>query len=277
MALFTLCSASGSPGVTATALGLALSWPRPVVLVEADPTGGSGILAGYFKGGLDHSGLMDLVMAIRGGVLAETLPRVVMSVEGSQASILVGARSHDQAAGLARLWDPLLGVLRDVSAAGQDVLVDAGRLGLASWPRPLVAEADLTLLLTRSTLPSLVAARSWAATLGEDVLPGHAAEVLLIGAGRPYNAAEISRTMGLPVLGSVAWDPRRAAVYAEGADRPTSRLRGAKAAERVFDQSGYVASLRAAGEAMRKAVDGAARDPLFRGIIAARRGEEARA
>ena len=50
MAVVALASASGSPGVTTTALGLALLWPRPVLLVEADPTGGSGLLAGYFRG-----------------------------------------------------------------------------------------------------------------------------------------------------------------------------------------------------------------------------------
>jgi hypothetical protein len=50
MAVIALASASGSPGVTTTALGLALLWPRPVLLIEADPTGGSGLLAGYFRG-----------------------------------------------------------------------------------------------------------------------------------------------------------------------------------------------------------------------------------
>jgi hypothetical protein len=50
MALIVLTSASGSPGVTTTALGLALTWVRPVLLVEADPTGGSGSPAGYFRG-----------------------------------------------------------------------------------------------------------------------------------------------------------------------------------------------------------------------------------
>ena len=40
MAVIVLVSASGSPGVTTAAVGLALSWPRPVLLVEADPTAG---------------------------------------------------------------------------------------------------------------------------------------------------------------------------------------------------------------------------------------------
>lgn len=52
MALVTLVSAAGSPGVTTTGLGLALCWPRPVVLVEADPAGSSALAAGYFRGRL---------------------------------------------------------------------------------------------------------------------------------------------------------------------------------------------------------------------------------
>ena len=51
MAVIVLASASGSPGVTTTALGLALLWPRPVVLVDADPVGRFGdsgrLLAGH--------------------------------------------------------------------------------------------------------------------------------------------------------------------------------------------------------------------------------------
>ena len=53
MAIVVLTSASGSPGVTTTAVGMAFSWPRPVLLVEADPTGGSGILAGTSRTGCD--------------------------------------------------------------------------------------------------------------------------------------------------------------------------------------------------------------------------------
>ncbi|MEA5117950.1 MAG: hypothetical protein VB036_10075, partial [Propionicimonas sp.] len=112
MAIFTLASASGSPGVTTTALGLALVWPRPVLLVEADPTGGSALLAGYWRGQLDHVGLLDLVMAERHGVLAHALPRMQLAIDGTEAAVLVGIKSHDQAVSLVRLWDPLLGLLQ---------------------------------------------------------------------------------------------------------------------------------------------------------------------
>ena len=44
MSIVALTAVCGSPGVSTTAVGLALCWPRPVMLVEADPTGGSSIL-----------------------------------------------------------------------------------------------------------------------------------------------------------------------------------------------------------------------------------------
>lgn len=274
MALFTLVSASGSPGVTTTAVGLALTWPRPVVLVEADPTGSSGILAGFFRGVKDHVGLVDLVMAHRSGLLAEALPRMVMEVPGTEVSILVGSKSHEQAGGLARLWEPLVGVLRDIAADGQDVIVDAGRMGLAGWPAPLVSHADVTVLAARSSLPALVAARSWASSLAADVLPGHAAGVALVGAGRPYQPREVLRTLGLPVLGAVTWDPRRAAVYSEGADRPMPRFGGPVSARRAFERSAYVTSLRTLGDSMRSASSQVSKDPFLRGLLAAQIGEE---
>ena len=61
MPVICLTAAAGSPGVTSTLLGIALCWPRPVLLVEADPTAGSAILAGRFRGLQSHSGLIDLV------------------------------------------------------------------------------------------------------------------------------------------------------------------------------------------------------------------------
>ena len=92
MALITLTSASGSPGVTTTAVGLALSWPRPVLLVEADPTGGSAIAAGYLRGGAAPSdSLIDLAFAHRDGALLEAIPSVTKvkvvseSVSGSRS------------------------------------------------------------------------------------------------------------------------------------------------------------------------------------------------
>ena len=76
MAVIALTSASGSPGVTTTALGLALLWPRPVLLVEADPTGGSGLLAGYFRGTREYDGGL-IELALTSSSIHDALAEVV--------------------------------------------------------------------------------------------------------------------------------------------------------------------------------------------------------
>ncbi len=250
MAIICLTSASGSPGVTTTALGLALAWPRPVVLVEADPTGGSGILAGYFKGNTAHTGgLIELAKAQREGQVAEELPHQLVELPDSQATFLPGSRSHAQAGSLLALWPDLLEALRDLEVTGQDVLVDAGRLGLEGCPRPLLSGADLTLLLTRSTLPALIAATSWADTLREESSASPTrVGVVVIGEGQPYSAREVSDALGLPMIAGLAWDRRSAAVL--------SRARG------TFPRRGRLrASLSAAGESIRSAAQSDARTP----------------
>ena len=65
--------------MTTTGLGLAMCWPRPVVLVDADPVGGSAIRAGYLQGTVAHNDAMvRLVLAHRDGQLAGVLPNELM-------------------------------------------------------------------------------------------------------------------------------------------------------------------------------------------------------
>lgn len=249
MVITTLVSASGSPGVTTTALGLAMVWGRPVLVVEADPTGGSALLAGYWGGLQSHAGLVELLIAEQHGVLTDALSRVTLRIPDTEVSVLFGTRLHAQATGLVGFWDPLLAALR--SLPGQDVIVDAGRLGLEAWPRPLVSYSDTTLLVTRCNLPSVAAAKGWATTLAADILPGHEVKLALVGAGRPYSAREVSQTLHLPVAAAVEWDPKRASVFSDGEPYPAARFSGEKGAVRAFDQSGYLRSLRALAAALR--------------------------
>jgi hypothetical protein len=219
MAVIALTSASGSPGVTTTALGLALLWPRPALLLEADPTGGSGLLAGFFRGAREYDGgLIEMALSPLG--VADALVEVVQPIDGSHASFVAGTRSHSQAVGLRDLWEPLAAALAELEATGQDVIVDAGRLGLSGSPERLLATADITLLLTRSTLPSLAAARSWAESVVRGGLDWPHPGVVLIGEGQPYRAAEVTSVLDLPVVATVADDPDSAAVYHRGATPP---------------------------------------------------------
>jgi hypothetical protein len=253
MAVIALASAAGSPGVTTTALGLAFSWPRAVLLVEADPTGSSGILAGFFRGTREYDGgLIELALAPVG--VADALAEVARPIGGSSVSFVAGTRSHVQAAGLRELWAPLSRALADLDATGQDVIVDAGRLGLAGAPEPLLNAADLALLVTRTSLPVLAAARSWAETVRRADSGWGQAGALLVGEGQPYRAGEASKVLGLPVVARLPDDPEAAAVYHRGAPPP-----------RRFESGTYARGLLAAVESIRACV-ARSRSELLEGV-----------
>ena len=50
MAILLLAGTGGSPGVTTLAVGMALTWPRPILLADCDPGAHQAILAGYLAG-----------------------------------------------------------------------------------------------------------------------------------------------------------------------------------------------------------------------------------
>ena len=226
MAVVAITSASGSPGVTTTALGMALLWPRPVLLVEADPTGGSGLLAGYFRGASEYvAGMIEL--ALTSTSIGDALADVARPIEGTQVSYVAGTRSHTQAGALRDLWPPLAEALAELESTGQDVIVDAGRLGLSGSPEALLDAADLALLVSRTTLPALSALRSWAESMKRPALDWRQAGVLLVGEGQPYRAREVSTVVDLPVVASLSDDPEAAAVYSRGAAPPRKFETGA--------------------------------------------------
>ena len=244
MALIVLTSANGSPGVTTTALGLALAWPRPAVLVDADPTGARAIPAGYFRGGQlpTDATIIDLAIAHRQGQLEETLPHTLMRIPDTHVQFLCGPLRHNQARALDGMWETLAATFKSLERNGQDVIVDAGRLGLEGSPFRLLASAELALLVTRSSLPALVAASSWAQTLRETFARAGAQDnlgALLIGPRMPYGAADAAKVLGVPIVADLAWDPSSAEVFSNGARPP-----------RKFEASGLSKSLRAAVQAL---------------------------
>src|SRR3546814_16583169 len=149
MTVIALGSAPGSRGVRTTALGMALLWPRPGRLVEADATGGSGILAGYFRGLKSYDqGLVEL--ALSADDVADLLPRIAQPIGSSAAAFIPGPRPHTQAPALTGLWAPLITALQVIEPTGPDVIVDCGRLGLVGWPETVLAEAGLTVMRCRT-------------------------------------------------------------------------------------------------------------------------------
>lgn len=265
MALIVLTSASGAPGVTTAAVGLTLTWHRSVLLVDADPGAHQAVLAGYLGGQLaTGKGLQRVAEAHRDRrpllevVSDETVPLTAADhardgterpdppdvpdvaqhqapASGPSRRLLPGFARPANAGLFGPVWPDLSDAFVGLEAAGIDVLVDAGRMDRQGLPQPLVDRADLVLLVTRSNLRSLAAARTYAALLREQSRMAGGERnlgVLVVGEGMPYGSREIGRLLEIPVLCVLPDDPSNAAAFSDGAPR-----------SRRFDRSALVRSL----------------------------------
>lgn len=241
MAILTLFSVAGAPGTTTTALALALAWPRDVLLVDADPTASAPILAGYLRGFTPHDkSVVDLAIAQRHGELADTLPAVTLPIPDSRVQLLPGIQTPGQAAAVEGLWPDLLPILAGLDAGGTDVIIDAGRLGANHAPTAAIRAADLSLLVTRSTLPAIIAARAWLPTIETIVADQTGFGLAIVGVGHPHTAGEITGVLKTPILATLAMDPVTAEVFSLGLD-PTRHFN-----PKHFNNSALVRSVRAA-------------------------------
>jgi hypothetical protein len=270
MALFVLMSARGAPGVTTTALALALLWPRPTVLLEADVSGSSSVAAGYLRGTLrPQRGLINLAVAHRSGTLGpDSIREQAVALTDDESRWLVPALANaDQVGSMTgELWDRVGATLTAVSRAGTDVIVDAGRAGAVNGPEPLLRYADLVLLVVRTSLDAVVSARARVGQLrgaAADSVPGvDALGLLLVGDGRPHRAGDVSKAVGLPVIATVSYDEANAQVLSHGAPR-----------SRRFDTSPLVRSIRSAADEIQRAA-AARRAHLAPPLLAEREDEE---
>ena len=247
MAVVLLASATGSPGVTTTALGLALAWPRHSLVADCDRDPSQAVQAGYLRG-MDNGGrgLMSLAHLHREGTpLAPELWRHTLPLTQAgdrERRFLPGFST----AGASRLFEHVWGTLGEALASlderGIDVLIDGGRISPAGLPPGLVAAADAVVVCVRSSLRSLAAARIHLTTLEEQLrsmpTPTPAA-LAVVGPGRPYAAGEIAAQFGLACWLEPPWDQRAAEVLSDGAVEP-----------RRFHESGFMGRFRADAKAL---------------------------
>ena len=222
MSTVVLASASGAPGTTTTALGLALTWPTASVLVDADRAAAQTVLAGYLHGGAAGVGLESVLQAPRErNPLLDTLAataRPLPPLPGDETPrALISGFTHLGAIDLFEpVWPPLLAAFETGTEA--DVIVDAGRTGHRGLPDTLVREADLVALVCRTSLIALAGLRLHLAPLVAASKLG-ATGLILVGPGRPYAAAEVADQFGVPVLAEIGWDPAAAEELHAGHDR----------------------------------------------------------
>ncbi len=231
MAIITLVSAKGSPGVTATALAFTLAWRGRTVLAECDPAGGS-ILPGYLQMQLPAGrGLLPLAIAeLRNDGLAGQFWSQLVDLDAPHRHrlLLPGLTDPAQAGTPAPIWDRFAAFFAQLefTQPGYDVVADCGRLAAAQPPWPMLWAADAVLLVIRPTLVSAAAAEPVVQAVRRQLLErtanSSALALLVVGDG-PYSAAELARRLQVPLLGHLPHDPAAAAALTHGGDLRMNR------------------------------------------------------
>lgn len=233
MRIIALASVRGAPGVTTASLLLAATLPTTAVL-EADLDGG--VLAVRYGLGREP-GLTTL--AASGDGTGDGWRAHAQDAGG--VPVLVGPDAPSAAASLWRTGGER--ITRSIVAADGVAVVDAGRL---RSPVPLVAAADLLLLLVNPMAEQLVALTH--------ILPAMASTVrgqlgvVVVGEG-PYRVADIEDGLGVAVLGVLPEDRGAAEALRSGGSRSQlsrsrlARAVGALGAEIVTSPSASTAAV----------------------------------
>jgi len=230
VSLFALVSPGGSPGCTTTALAITMTFPKLVTLAECDPAGGD-ILAGLFAGHLPAPrGLLGVAFEAGRGVAAmsaEASGQLAALDSQGHRKFLAGLTDPRQAPGVAPAW---LAIARMLSCQPWDVIADCGRLDAGDGqPAGVLTEAALVAMVMRSSLRQVAAARPRIEMLTQ-LLGGTERLGLLLVGEKAHGSAEISGTLGVPLLACLPFDAKTAAVLSDGigrrtglADRPLMR------------------------------------------------------
>jgi len=189
-----------SCGVTTVALALAATWPpeRRVLLVEADPAGGTLAAA---SGWPAEPSLVSLAASARRGGEPGLVWEHCHRLPGD-AAVLAAPALGEQARSALGMVGPLLGRLGELDG---DALVDCGRLDSGSPSVALWERAERRVLVVRPRLADLQALVSWVENRSLD----RRAELVTVGEG-PYPDGEVTDALGVEVLARMPWDPEAA-------------------------------------------------------------------
>jgi hypothetical protein len=242
MAILLLASTGGAPGVTTLAVGLALTWPRPILLADCDPGAHQAILAGYLGGrSTGGKGLLRVAEAhrdrrpLREAVLDQTLP--LSAEEESRRLLLPGFTKPASAMHFGGVWEDLAEAFDRLGEVDMDVIIDCGRIGLSGPPAAMLERSAVTAVAVTSTLRSIMSARVHLPTLRDHPRLTSADRehigLIVVGENQPYRRGEIARALDVPVITSIAHDRQSAAHLSDGRPR-----------HRRFDTSPLIRSIR---------------------------------
>ena len=201
-------------GATTAVMALANVWPseRRLLVAECDPAGGD--LAPRYGLALEP-GMMSLAAAARRELSASTVAANTQTLPGGLAVLVAPPGAEHARAAVSSI----AGRLAETMGAQDhhDVLADCGRLDPASPALELASGAALTVIVARATLEEtahVVARVSALRASGAEVVVVLVEDEPRLGGDRPYRAEEVAGVVGAEVVGSLAHDPRGAALLA---------------------------------------------------------------
>jgi MinD-like ATPase involved in chromosome partitioning or flagellar assembly len=211
VSLVAVAAGKDSRGVTTTAVALAAVWPRPrpLLLAECDPSGGS-LAARY--GMPSAPGLITLASAGRRQLLSADIAAHAQVLPSGDLNVLVGAARAEEAHALGHLWSGLAAALAEFDG---DVIADCGRLDPDPPVEPILRHADVVLLVCEPTREGVLHLQGRLQALGQR---GLTPVVILLGE-EPYSAREVQQALDQPagsaeVLGVIARDAEAAGLLA---------------------------------------------------------------
>jgi hypothetical protein len=240
-------SAKGSPGATTMALALASWWPRPVIVIEAEPAGGD---VAARLGLSEEPGLVGMAAALRRNPHVESATGAWITDHEQQTSVgvrvvVAPAGPHQARSALNLLSGPTCPPIPD----GTDLLIDVGRLsdprGSGGWIQG--NGADLLVWVCRPQLADLA---HLTALLDKQDVDSREQAIVLNGGG-PFPADEVATTLGLPVLGHLPADSPGASSLWSGGGRTWVRSALGRASKNLVDTvNGYLRHVSDAQEAL---------------------------
>lgn len=156
MVLVAVGSLKGAPGVTSASLALAAVWPRPVVLLEADPAGGDLVYrcrAGDAGTSVDAGGVLKLAVRLRQhGADPESVVAQAQSL-ACGVDLVQGVVRESQARGVGDLWESIAAA---AAVSRVDVVADVGRLSVDSQVLPVTRSASWLVPVATASMESLI-------------------------------------------------------------------------------------------------------------------------
>lgn len=245
MTTIGIASVKGAPGVSTTALGLTLLWPKDTlcVLSEVDLAGSSAV-PGWFQA---RRPMESAVMAY--AIHRSRLSRYDLSTaltpltDAPNPLLLQGFTSPAQAPAMNSYWADFASEVETLTGNGTAIF-DLGRLRMPEDPRgPLLRRLDQLVLTSGTSLPDVAALREAVAYLRPWLEDGDGAlsrvSLLVIGQSRTFGANQIASACGIELLGRLPFDP----VHAEQLSLGTQSARR-------FDASSYAKALHATIDAI---------------------------